>query len=131
MHGRKDRKTYSLFFASNSPKGYEKMKEAMWSVDKIAGNKFSDADPNPVTLFETFGYQPLRAELFKKYAGQVVLMADLEKFVIEETDYLTKHARAILKEMEASQEIAVQAVPGYKRPPKTFKSDKVRIIFST
>ena len=28
MHGRKDQKTYSLFFASNSPKGFEKMKEA-------------------------------------------------------------------------------------------------------
>lgn len=29
MHGRQDRKTYSLFFASNHPRGIEKMKEAM------------------------------------------------------------------------------------------------------
>ena len=45
MHGNRDQKTYSLFFASNSPKGFEKMKEAMWSVDKAQGAKFSDADP--------------------------------------------------------------------------------------
>ena len=34
MHGKRDQKTYSLFFASNHPLGFEKMKEAMWSVDK-------------------------------------------------------------------------------------------------
>ena len=45
MHGRRDQKTYSLFFASNSPLGFERMKEAMWSVDKADGGKFSDFEP--------------------------------------------------------------------------------------
>ncbi|MBS0204660.1 MAG: three-Cys-motif partner protein TcmP [Planctomycetes bacterium] len=41
MHGRKDQHTYSLFFASNHPRGFQKMKEAHWKVDKANGGKFS------------------------------------------------------------------------------------------
>ena len=107
------------------------MKEAMWAVDKASGSAFSDATMGQMSLLTLFPSELLKDELLKKYAGKAILMADLEQFVIEDTDYLTSHLRDTLKEMEASKEITVQVVPGYKRPPKTFKSDKVRIRFST
>ncbi len=129
MHGRRDQKTYSLFFASNAPKGFEKMKEAMWSVDKYTGSRFSDADPNPVTLFEAWGYEPLWDDLKKKFAGRTVPMSALEGFVIEETDYLPTHARKLLNQREESCEVSVQALPGCKRRGKSFPSDKVQISF--
>lgn len=131
MHGRQDRKTYSLFFATNAPKGFEKMKEAMWAVDKYTGNKFSDADPNPVSLFESWGFEPLWDELRTKFAGSTVKMSDLEVFVIEQTDYLPTHARKILTQREESGEITVEPLPDCKRRGKTFPSDKVRIVFPT
>lgn len=129
MHGRRDRKTYSLFFGSNSPKGFEKMKEAMWSVDKCQGARFSDADPLGRSGFDLFGYEPLWDELATRYSGQTVRMRELERFVIEETDYLPTHARALLKEHEDRGDIRVQEVAGQKRRTGTFPADKVDIVF--
>lgn len=129
MHGRQDRKTYSLFFATNAPRGFEKMKEAMWAVDKYTGNKFSDADPNPVSLFESWGFEPLWDEMRRKFAGKTVKMADLVTFVIEQTDFLPTHAREILAKREESGEIKVETLPNCKRRGKTFPVDKVQIVF--
>jgi hypothetical protein len=129
MHGRKDQKTYSLFFATNAPKGFEKMKEAMWAVDKYTGSRFSDADPNPVYLFDSWGYERLWDDLREQYAGTSVPMADVENFVIEKTDYLPTHARKILTQREASGQITVDAMPNCNRRGRTFPRDKVRITF--
>lgn len=129
MHGNHDRKTYSLFFASNSPKGFEKMKAAMWSVDKAQGVKFSDADPMGRVTFDLFGYEPLWDEMTACFGGKRVEMGEVERFVIEETDYLPTHARALLKRHEDRGEIEVVPVAGYKRRKGTFTTDKVSIVF--
>jgi three-Cys-motif partner protein len=126
MHGRRDQKTYTLFFASNHPRGFEKMKESMWSVDRAEGSRFSAADPGESYAFELFPFWPLWDQLLARFAGQRVLMAELERFV-EETDFLPTHARTILKECERKGDVSAEAVPGYRRPAGTFKSDKVNI----
>ena len=56
-------------------------------------------------------------------------MAEVERFVVEETDFLPTHARTIFKECERKGDVSVEAVPGYRRPAGTFKSDKVYIKF--
>ncbi len=129
MHGRRDQKTYSLFFASNHPRGFEKMKEAMWSVDKVEGARFSDANPGESYAFELFSFWPLWDQLLEQFAGQRVLMEQVERFVIEYTDFLPKHARIILKECERKKEVIVETESGYRRAAGTFKSDKVFLRF--
>lgn len=129
MHGRSDRKTYSLFFGTNAPKGFEKMKEAMWAVDKDGGSKFSDSDPTPTSLFNAWSYEPLWEDLMTKYAGKRVKMSELDQFVIEETDFLPTHARKILKDRESQNVITAEALPGCQRRGKTFASDKVMVTF--
>jgi three-Cys-motif partner protein len=129
MHGRKDQKTYSLFFATNHPLGFEKMKEAMWSVDKAQGSKFSDADPGESYAFDLFPLWPLWHQLIARFAGQRVLMEDVERFVVEGTDFLPTHARTIFKECERRGELVAEVAPGYRRPTGTYKSDKVYIKF--
>lgn len=131
MHGRRDQKTYSLFFASNSPLGFEKMKEAMWSVDKTDGGKFSDFEPGAGAQLGLLSFQPLWEDLFARYRGQQVPMAEIEQFVIEQTDYLPKHARAILNDQEELGGISVVTAPNYKRRKGTFKADKVGIQFAS
>ncbi len=42
MRDHRNRPIYYLFFASNHPKGHEKMKVAFWKVDNQSGFKFSD-----------------------------------------------------------------------------------------
>jgi three-Cys-motif partner protein len=129
MHGRRDQKTYSLFFASNHPRGFEKMKEAMWSVDKAQGLRFSDADPGDSYAFEMFPFWPLWDQLLARFAGQTVLMEDVEQFVIEHTDFLPTHARSIFKECERKGELTVEAVSEYRRRPGTYRPDKVYLKF--
>ena len=130
MRGKSDTLNYYLVFATKHPLGLEKMKEAMWAVDKYTGSKFSDADPNPLCLFESWGIEPLWDELRTQYTGKTVPMADLEKFVIEKTDFLPTHARKILAQYEELGQITVEALPNCKRRGKTFPKDKVQIVFS-
>ena len=129
MHGRRDRKTYALFFASNSPLGFEKMKEAMWSVDKAEGGRFSDFEPGAVLQPGLFVFEPLWEQMLARFRGQKVPGSELERFVIEETDYLPKHARRVLIQQEEKGSISVESAPGYRRPKGTYKWDKVRIVF--
>lgn len=129
MHGRKDQKTYSLFFASNSPKGFEKMKEAMWSVDKAEGGKFSDFEPGAASQTGLFTLQVVWDDVRSAFSGKSVPMSDLERYVIEQTDFLPKHLRAALKEREQNGEISVEVRPGQKRRKGEFPSEKVIVVF--
>ena len=129
MHGKKDQKTYSLFFASNAAVGFEKIKEAMWAVDKASGNQFSDAYANQTGLFEAMGIESLWDEVLDEFRGQTVWMTAVDEFVIEKTDYIPKHIRQLLKDREAENDISVITSDGYKRRKGTFKADKVQIRF--
>lgn len=129
MHGRKDQKTYSLFFASNSPLGFEKMKEAMWSVDKAEGGSFSDFEPGAGNQPHLFTLEALWTQILDRFRGRLVLMAVVERFVVERTDFLRKHAREVLADREQKCDVSVEPAAGYKRRKGTFKSDKVSIRF--
>ncbi|MEX0677787.1 MAG: three-Cys-motif partner protein TcmP [Pirellulales bacterium] len=129
MHGCKDQKTYSLFFASNSPLGFEKMKEAMWSVDKSEGGKFSDFEPGAGNQPHLFTLEALWTQILDRFRGRLVLMAEVERFVVQRTDFLRKHAREVLTDREQKSDVSVELAAGYKRRKGTFKSDKVSIRF--
>jgi hypothetical protein len=75
-----------------------------------------------------FQFEALWHEMLDRFRGKKVPMADLERFVIEETDYLPTHARSVLKKREGS-EINVEVVPGQKRRKGDFPVGKVVIVF--
>ena len=131
MRGRRDQKKYSLFFATNHPFGFRKMKEAMWKVDRTSGKEFSDADALSGNLFESFGFACLWDEIKVHFARKTVMMSALETHVIERSDYLPEHLRSILKQREESKEIRVHTLPRHKRHGKSFPNDKVQIEFLT
>ena len=129
MRGKKDQQTYSLFFASNAARGFEKIKEAMWAVDKASGSQFSDAYAKHSVLFEAMGIESLWDEILTEFRGRTVWMREVDQFVIEKTDFLPKHVRKILNERETANDISVIPADGYNRRRGTFKADKVRIRF--
>jgi three-Cys-motif partner protein len=131
MHGKRDQKTYSLFFASNSPKGFEKMKEANWSLDVGEGGRFSDFEPGAAGQLSLMPEIYLRDVMRAQFRGQRVSMTELLRFVIEQTDYLPKHARAVLKIDEGKGEIAVEVLPGQKRRKGDFPEGKITITFGS
>lgn len=124
-----ERRIYSLFFASNSNKGFLKMKEAMWSVDKHQGSSFSDRDPKGYFKADLFGFDPLWDEVQKQFNGKTVPMSVAEKFVIEETRFLPSHLRKILGRKEESGDIRVTSLDSHKRRRGTFPAGKVQIEF--
>lgn len=111
MKTARNRHNYSLFFATNSADGICKM-------------TFDQQRQSSLLLLE-----PLFCGLADTFNGTSVPMRRLERFVIEETDFLPKHLRSVLKELEARARIRVTAVGSHKRRKGTYPIDKVDVEF--
>lgn len=74
---------YDLYFATNSKRGIDKMKEAMWKVDTSGGYVFSDStDPAQVTLFsEETNWDQLISYLCDRFSGQEVKWPVVEEAI--------------------------------------------------
>ncbi len=78
------------------------MKDAMWSLDPIAGTRFSGHAGDQQMLFsEELDVSPLRRALLDRFTGESVAVEVIERFVIEETDYKATHyKKQVLKVLE-------------------------------
>ncbi|MBZ0266271.1 three-Cys-motif partner protein TcmP [bacterium] len=97
----------TLFFATNHPRGFVKMKEAMWGVDKVGDFRFVDSvDENQIDIFEPNpDLTPLKKILLTKYRGlQNINCSEIRRYVEESSIYLDKHKRAVLSDLEDEQE---------------------------
>lgn len=95
---------YFLFFGTNSLLGLEKMKEAMWSVDKTGHFEFSDATYKPfqgVLFNDKPNYCELKKIILNNFKGRAISSKQLGDFIVIETSFLRSHYKtAILKKME-------------------------------
>lgn len=93
MRNDKDVTDYFLFFATNSAKGIEKMKAAMWKVDQSGEFRFSDAtNPLQATLFSPApDFDALSREIVGRFAGTETTVGEVEHFVLAETPYRETH----------------------------------------
>ncbi len=95
----------ALFFCSNSSKGFEKIKEAMWKVDPEFGNSFSvhqdSFEKVQTSLFDKEAQTyPLFEKILEQFRGkQDISVEDIFKWVIEETSFLKPHARTELENL--------------------------------
>jgi hypothetical protein len=95
----------AFFFCGRNSKGFEKIKEAMWKIDRESGNSFSShreakEETQQPGLFEKAAQtHRLSQLLLDRFGGREdVPIANIFRWVIEETDvFLPKHAR---KELE-------------------------------
>lgn len=87
---------YHLFFGTSNELGLEKMKEAMWSLDKAAGEAFSDStNSNQMVLFEPeLDTQPLLRTLRQRFGLDPFMIEQAERFTLLETPYLPSHLRS-------------------------------------
>ena len=93
---------YFLFFATNSRKGLQKMKESMWKVDPGGEFRFSDAtNPDQALLFEKEPNLPaLRGLLVKRFTGLEVEVNQIEEFVVDATPFHSGHYKRVLRDVE-------------------------------
>ena len=91
-----------LMFGTRSLKGLKAMKEAMWSLDPVQGYSFHGFAGDQQMLFSPEpDTTPLRKAILTKFAETIVSVRDIERYVVEETDYLTTHyKRQVLKVLE-------------------------------
>jgi three-Cys-motif partner protein len=119
MRDKNDRPQYYLFFSTNHPKGFVKIKEAMWMVDTEGEFSFSDANnPNQIILFKTDTTPDLIGKLRAKFkVNKKVTGKKIREYIEEETIYLKKHMTKGLKYAEEKGIIDVSPtkVDGSKR----------------
>jgi hypothetical protein len=123
---------YFLFYATNSPVGLKKMKEAMWKVDETGEFTFSDAtDPHQMVLFSKDPrYDDLAQQIIKRFSGQDTTVGEIEEFVVSETAFRETHYKVhVLREFELAEppKIEVNAPPTRRRG--TFGDQSMRIRF--
>ena len=113
LRNRRNSTDFFLFFATNSARGLEKMKEAMWRVDPNGNFRFSDATVTgqPVMFESEPDFSGLRRLIEHQFVGRTIAVEDIERFVIERTPFLDTHyKRHVLAEMEREQPAAIVVV---------------------
>jgi len=117
---------YHLIFCTNSLKGLEEMKKAMWNVDRTGEYKFSDRWDQTQTYIFDFQDEahwiPNAAEqVYDKFKGTSVSVEDVSEYVIANTNYI--FIKAILRYIEDNNPErinSVQVESGRKRRKRTF-----------
>jgi len=133
MKNDRDVTDYYLFHATNSLKGLQKMKEAMWRVDESGEFTFSDAtDPDQLVMFERAPrFDVLQRQLLAEFGGKETTVGLVEEFVIARTAFRETHYKPILRGLELSGPAlltAVDPVPGRRRG--TFGDSNMVIRFA-
>ena len=117
MFDKNSQPLYWLFFCTNSLRGLEEMKKAMWSVDKTGEFRFSDEDnPDQPTLFsKTYDPAWLADELAKRLAGRTMTVDKVKEFVLTDTPcYLFREALKSLETGKHKRIVVVKKPPGRK-----------------
>jgi three-Cys-motif partner protein len=106
VDGDRGRTAYYLMYGTRHPKGLAVMKEAMWSLDPVAGQRFAGSTGGQSVLFGPEpDFEPLRLAIIEEFAGSDVPVEAIEAFVVAHTDYKASHLRRVLKPLEKEEEL--------------------------
>jgi three-Cys-motif partner protein len=102
MCGDGDQLLYWLFFCTNSIRGLEEMKKAMWEVDSAGEFRFSDGDnPDQLSFFKGANQEWLAEHLYKKFDGRRLSVKEIHEYVLVATPcYRFKEALGLLEKTQ-------------------------------
>ena len=116
---------YALFFASNSERGCDKMKSAMWKVSPMDGLNFTGGTHDQLFLGpEIVDYSALSGDLLRQFRKNRILgIEDLEHFMCtDKTVFHSGQLRSELANMEDAGALSVDEQTRNRRrsyPPGT------------
>jgi three-Cys-motif partner protein len=86
---------YTLFFGTNHELGLERMKEAMWKADPIAGQSFSDStNTDQLTFIEPeVDTSRLLNDLHARFGNNPFTIEEAERFTLLSTPHVPTHLR--------------------------------------
>jgi three-Cys-motif partner protein len=115
-----DEKGHLLFlvFGTGSELGIEKMKDAMWRVDRVSGSKFRDPrDPNQIA-FDLSESDPdlklLRQQVLEQIDGGSKSLAEIQRFTLLETVFKKVHAKTAVGLLESEGKVKCQRARAYE-----------------
>lgn len=82
-----------LFFCTRNLGAFDRMKYAMWSLDRTGEYRFEDRLADQQVLFDDLDTRPLQDELAQHFAGQTVDIDVIRTYVIAETPYYSGHLK--------------------------------------
>jgi three-Cys-motif partner protein len=95
---------YHLFFGTKHPRGLEKMKDAMWKIDRQEGQRFADSTlQGQIVLFQPEpDTTPLCQAMIAEFRDAAFSIEQAEWFALTQTPYLPTHVRKrTLKPLES------------------------------
>lgn len=117
---------YWLFFCTNSLRGLEEMKKAMWAVDKSGGFEFSDKHASSAGSLFTCDDNWLADTLFRDLDGREMTVGAVKEHVLVFTPcYSYKSA---LGQLERDDKLEVTFSP-VKRRRNEFPDEKIKVRF--
>jgi len=122
-----DKLLYWLFFCTNSLKGLEEMKRAMYKADPGGGFRFSDKDdPSQLNLFGSYQNEMLAQDLAVTLQGKTLTVSQVKEFVLTQTPaYLYKKALSLLEDKDKLE--VINPPPGRRKG--TFATDDMQLKF--
>lgn len=121
------RTLYFLIFGTHSVTGLKKMKEVMWLLDPVAGEISAKGDMGQISLPLEPDLSELQEAILSKFIGQQATIEEIELFVTTDTNYVIRHARTVLKQLE--RENMIECLSERKQrgvfPPSTILHFKV------
>lgn len=100
-----------LIYATKSELGIERMKDAMWKVDPVYGQRFRDPrDENQLTL--DISEEPELSLLKRQLLATVVEagsipLSELKRYTLLKTIYREPHATTAVRELDAEMKVSV------------------------
>jgi three-Cys-motif partner protein len=115
-----------LFFCTNSLRGLEEMKKAMWKVDTTGGFYFSDEHGlNQLSLLVSYAEDRLETDMQKQLAGRTMSVLAIKEWVLTETPaYLFKSPLGDLERRGIAKPIR----PPAGRRPSTYPDEQMGML---
>jgi three-Cys-motif partner protein len=103
---------YTLFFGTKHKLGLQRMKESMWSIDPVQGQRYKDTTSSLAGMQPLFEAEvdttPLRNALIQRFGTTAFSIEDADDFTLIETPYIPSHVRKrTLRPLEVSGKLDV------------------------
>ena len=124
---RENNNWFSIFFFTNNKKGFQKMLDTKWSIDKKKGDGFKIGDEIKIELFDEMkvsGYGEKVLNYLVKTSGATNM--ELLDFGLE-NNFLPKHTKAVLDELKRTHKIEINSLDG-KPALSYYLGDEKRLV---
>lgn len=118
---------FCIFFFTSNKKGFQKMLDAKWSIDKKRGDSFKIGDEIKIELFDELkisGYED-KVLLYLKNNPDATNKSLLD-FGLE-NNFLPKHTKAVLDELKKSYKIEISSLDN-KAALSYYLGDEKRLV---